>query len=68
MYTYTKMVKKCYKKNKERLQKQSCGRYQYLSEEKKEKKEKKAQHRYKNLSEEEQIKSQYHYDQMGSIK
>ena len=68
MYTYTKMLHKYYKKTKKGFKNNHVEDINIFLKKKKEKKEKKAQHRYKNLSEEEQIKSQYHYDQMGSIK
>ena len=48
---YVKMVNKYYQRNRERLRKETCERYQNLSEEEKEKRRKKARDRYKNLSE-----------------
>ena len=45
------MVNK-YQKHKERLLKEACERYQYLSEEEKDKRQKKVWDRYKNLPEE----------------
>ena len=50
------MVNKYYQKNKEKLRKETQGRYQNLSEKEKEKRRKKAQGRYKNISEEEKEK------------
>ena len=55
LYTYIKMVNKCYQKT-EKLQKEACERYQNLSEEEKEKTQRKPWDRYKNLSEEEKQK------------
>ena len=37
-FLYIKMVNKLYQKNKEKLQKEACERYQNLSEEEKDKK------------------------------
>ena len=46
----------CYQKNKERLQKKVCARYQDLSEEEKNKKQHDSFKRYKNLSEDEKVR------------
>ena len=46
------MVNKYYQKQKKRLRKEACERYQSLSEEEKDKRKKKVKDRYQNLPEE----------------
>ena len=53
LYTYIKMVNKCYQKHKEKLRKEACKRYQNLY---KKKKKDKRRLETQNLSEEEKWK------------
>ena len=53
------MVNKCYRKHKERLQKEARERYQNLSEEETDRKSKKARERYQNFTQEEKERQYY---------
>ena len=53
------MVNKCYRKHKERLQKEARERYQNLSEEERDRKSKKARERYQNFTQEEKGRQYY---------
>ena len=55
-FLYIKIVNKYYQKNKEKLWKEACQRYQNLSGEEKDKKRKKVWDRYQNLLKEQKQK------------
>ena len=58
---YIKMPTGYYQKNKERLQKEACERYQNLLKEEKKKKQKYSCERYQNLFEEGKEKKRQYY-------
>ena len=49
----SKFTNNCYQKNKEKLRKKACGKYQNLSKEEKEKKRQYGRERFKNFLEDE---------------